>query len=307
MSNVQIEGSTTRSLLIGDSQLEEIFWNIKPTKEGVATLKTSLTSNTYPEGDTVSIKVPVKEFGFFENDSFVGKGKSEFKLRVYPDTKPSSSKAMLYVSGSLFGTLPPAIEYLLQYPYGCVEQTTSRFIPAVLFAENRSILQNKIQDKDLPDIMKKGVERLYTLENRFGGWGWWYGNTNPALTAYVIEYLKRSEAVGTNVPQEIYDTTRTGFENTLSNISSPSERIPYIYSLSLLGSPKGKSQSMEASFLFTPTATSLRASRYSKIYCVKGKFHFLFMVFWRPSRGLIQASQIETLRPKSQGEAFFNR
>jgi uncharacterized protein YfaS (alpha-2-macroglobulin family) len=240
MSNVQIEGSTTRSLLIGDSQLEEIFWNIKPTKEGVATLKTSLTSNTYPEGDTVSIKVPVKEFGFFENDSFVGKGKSEFKLRVYPDTKPSSSKAMLYVSGSLFGTLPPAIEYLLQYPYGCVEQTTSRFIPAVLFAENRSILQNKIQDKDLPDIMKKGVERLYTLENRFGGWGWWYGNTNPALTAYVIEYLKRSEAVGTNVPQEIYDTTRTGFENTLSNISSPSERIPYIYSLSLLGSPKGK-------------------------------------------------------------------
>lgn len=241
-SGGDIIGNKSVSLQVPNNGFVESLWKINPIKPGIATIVSTLSSPSAEDKDSVSIKIPVKEFGFNEKTAFIGEGKASFPITRFPDTSGSSSKATLYLSASLFGTLPPAIDYLLQYPYGCVEQTTSRFVPAVIVKENESIFREIIGDKNLPDLMKTGVDRLSTLRDNAGGWGWWYGEVNPFITAYATEYLKRAERVGASVPSDLYNSTRIRFENELPNITDPVARIGYIYTLNLLNSPLGREE-----------------------------------------------------------------
>ena len=91
-----------------------------------------------------------------------------------------------------------ALPYLIDYPYGCTEQTMSRFLPAVITAKTLRDLglkpetaMNKIfggieqstaaathpkGKKDLSELdamTKQGLERLYDFQHSDGGWGWW--------------------------------------------------------------------------------------------------------------------------------------
>ena len=93
------------------------------------------------------------------------------------------------VSPSHAATVLEALDYLAAYPYGCVEQTMSRFLPTTITAQ---VLRNlKIRkpdlEQELPHMIKSGLQRLYGFQHRDGGWGWWKNDaSNPFTTAYVV-------------------------------------------------------------------------------------------------------------------------
>jgi hypothetical protein len=66
--------------------------------------------------------------------------------------------------------------YLIDYPYGCVEQTMSRFLPAVMVkhASQRApvSLPPEVAAR-LPEVLDRGLARLYHFQHADGGWGWW--------------------------------------------------------------------------------------------------------------------------------------
>ena len=95
-------------------------------------------------------------------------------------------------------TMLDALPYLIDYPYGCTEQTMSRFLPAVITAKTLRDLglkpeaaMNKVfggvepeppqqthpkgkRDlNELDAITKQSLERLYNFQHADGGWGWW--------------------------------------------------------------------------------------------------------------------------------------
>ncbi|MCV4714673.1 hypothetical protein OFC05_31875, partial [Escherichia coli] len=50
---------------------------------------------------------------------------------VLPEnTDLTQTRAKLYLNPSLATAVTPALEYLAGYPYGCSEQTMSRFLPS---------------------------------------------------------------------------------------------------------------------------------------------------------------------------------
>jgi uncharacterized protein YfaS (alpha-2-macroglobulin family) len=83
--------------------------------------------------------------------------------------------------------IPGAMDYLVEYPYGCVEQTTSRLVPIIVAYENRALLAETLQDKDVPDMVATGMKRLTELQNSDGGFSWWWASvesSDPFVTAY---------------------------------------------------------------------------------------------------------------------------
>jgi hypothetical protein len=93
----------------------------------------------------------------------------------------------------LAGPVQSALEQLVQYPYGCVEQTMSRFMPAVVASEamKKAGLRNPAAER-LPEVIAQGLARLATFQHADGGWGWWKDDpTNDFMTAYVLEGLTR--------------------------------------------------------------------------------------------------------------------
>ena len=109
---------------------------------------------------------------------------------IPPGTDIRSAGMKLTVDPSLAATILSALDELVGYPYGCVEQTMSRFLPTVVVANAFIKLNAPISEatkKDLPSMVNKGLQRLYGFQHQDGGWGWWENDgTNPFMTAYVV-------------------------------------------------------------------------------------------------------------------------
>ncbi|MEM7262956.1 MAG: MG2 domain-containing protein, partial [Planctomycetota bacterium] len=95
------------------------------------------------------------------------------------------------------GVLPS----LVRYPYGCVEQTMSRFLPALIarHAATRTVRAIELPD-DLDAILRAGIDRLIHFQHDDGGWGWWTDDeTDLGMTRYVLAGLLHADALGVRV------------------------------------------------------------------------------------------------------------
>jgi alpha-2-macroglobulin len=96
---------------------------------------------------------------------------------------------------------------LVDYPYGCVEQSMSRFLPAVLVREagrRGSLSLPPDVEAKLPLVLEQGLTRLYKFQHADGGWGWWENDkTDPRMTVYVVYGLARCAGVGVPVDQGV--------------------------------------------------------------------------------------------------------
>src|SRR5207249_1354165 len=89
------------------------------------------------------------------------------------------------------------------YPYGCVEQTMSRFLPAIKVAQ--ILRQFKVNhpelEKKLPGCVAGGIKRLLDLQQGDGGWGWnGNGQTHEMMTPYALYGLLQAEKAGYQIP-----------------------------------------------------------------------------------------------------------
>jgi uncharacterized protein YfaS (alpha-2-macroglobulin family) len=88
-----------------------------------------------------------------------------------------------------------SLEYLAGYPYGCVEQTMSRFLPTVVVAQvlQKLGVRNAKLEENLPKYVEGGLQRLYGFQHADGSWGWWKRDKpNTYMTAYVLYGLAKA-------------------------------------------------------------------------------------------------------------------
>ncbi|MHC4909950.1 MAG: alpha-2-macroglobulin family protein, partial [Planctomycetota bacterium] len=137
----------------------------------------------------------------------------------------SDTTLAVQVAPSLAVTMLDALPYLVDYPYGCTEQTMSRFLPAVITASTLRDLKldpdaamarvfggieqahvDKTHPKKgagldaLADVFRTSVARLEDTQNADGGWGWWpEGQSDRFMTAYVVWGLALARQAGADV------------------------------------------------------------------------------------------------------------
>jgi uncharacterized protein YfaS (alpha-2-macroglobulin family) len=112
---------------------------------------------------------------------------------------PGQGELTVQVDPSLAAGMRDGLEYLESYPYECVEQTVSRWLPNVLTykALQDLSLEDTELERELPDQVGKGLQRLYSEQHYDGGWGWWrYSESDPNLTAYVLLGLVKADQAG---------------------------------------------------------------------------------------------------------------
>lgn len=98
--------------------------------------------------------------------------------------------------------LTDAVMYLVNYPFGCSEQLSSRVLA---IAALRDVLDAFGKDLDAGLMEKRAKEdltRLASLQNRDGGFGFWRRNEKswPFLTAHVAHAMVRAEEKGFEIP-----------------------------------------------------------------------------------------------------------
>ena len=127
-----------------------------------------------------------------------------------------SRSRLLEASGS--------VDYLLHYPYGCVEQTTSSMMPWLAVDQLRSVVPTfeKHSSADVKKALQKGVNRLLAMQTQDGGFGYWPGDREavPWASSYAGLGLILAKGAGAEVPDNAIAALCTHLESGLRGIGA---------------------------------------------------------------------------------------
>lgn len=214
----------------GEARLDSTI-SAGPVSEAVLLAK-ALTST---ESDAVELKIPVEPAGLSRRavsslSSPAGSLAPLSARHTFPATADAAwRQTVIRVTPSPAGALFEGLEYLLDYPYGCTEQTMSGLLPNLAAAQavDQLGLTGAIDRNALAARVRSGLERLKRMQQDDGGWGWWSGgDVDPYLTAYVMWgfHIARSSGFplgqeyfeGMGRLQKLYDTPRDTQPDTLA-------------------------------------------------------------------------------------------
>lgn len=114
-------------------------------------------------------------------------------------------------SGSIeLSSIPPInlkkrLSYLIQYPHGCVEQTTSSVFPQLFLHQLTTLTdqQKAVTEKNI----KSGINRLRGFQTVDGGLAYWPGGTTADEwgTNYAAHFLVEAQNAGYTIPVGMLD------------------------------------------------------------------------------------------------------
>lgn len=172
---------------------------------------------------------------------------------IEPGKTWSGTYAPAGMKGTNTGTLevsaiPPInleqrLSYLIQYPHGCIEQTTSSVFPQLYLSDLMQLDEER--KTRIQSNIEAGIRRLQTFQTAEGGFSYWPGDNAPSEwgSNYAGHFLLEAQARGYSVPTEmLYKWTEFQKQRT----SNPRSReydwerleLSYrLYTLALAGKP----------------------------------------------------------------------
>jgi len=181
--------------------------------------------------DGVELKVPINSGHVRDTRVWFGSLARTTAIKVpLPDylagsqagkINPEEVKAVLTVAGSPFLRMTKAIHYLLDYPYGCVEQSSSGVLAlAALRGDIQKGLVSGVSLAETDKYLNRGVQRILGMQTDSGGFAYWPGQRQPHLwgTIYAGAALGLVRAQGLTVPE---DSWRLAGQYLKTQIRSP--------------------------------------------------------------------------------------
>lgn len=105
-----------------------------------------------------------------------------------------------------------SIDFLLHYPYGCVEQTTSSLIPWCAVEDLRDVIPAfaKLPEQTVHSAIQAGADRLLSMQLPNGSFTYWPGGTDTVdwATPYAGMGLMMASAKGANVPDAAIESLK---------------------------------------------------------------------------------------------------
>lgn len=225
---------------VGKNGLAMEYWRVAPkaATEDATLSFSAIATDAKQLADSILLRLPVRRPSFREKRAVSGVDTKEFPLVPVVGASADDTKISLSLSPTILGSLPPAVKYVLDYPYGCTEQTASRLAAAVIAKAHPEIFANVAAGKDLDAMIAAGISRLAKTQNADGGWSWWYGYSEPFISAYVVDYLTLAKKGGASVPQPVLDQALRYFEHqAILPDRLQTDRIAIAYALQVFGSP----------------------------------------------------------------------
>jgi hypothetical protein len=238
---LEVRDRLSRTVKVASQGMEQVEWRVFAPKPGKVFLTAYATCPA--ANDAMQLSLPVRPHGQREVQSRAGSVAGSVvteKLLVRADSVSGASEIRVRLAPSLASALLGSLDYFAQYPYGCTEQTMSCFLPDVVIWRTLKSLKisNPELEKKLPDMVGKGLSRLYDFQNEDdGGWGWCeYGQQDLWMTSYVVFGLITARSAGFRVNSEVLESGLSSLESQLEQSRHPADdRIYALYVLSLTG------------------------------------------------------------------------
>lgn len=146
-------------------------------------------------------------------------------------------------------TIPPLnieqrIKYLIQYPHGCIEQTTSSVFAQLYLGKLTTLMES--EEKSIQKNVDAGIKRLKSFQLASGGFSYWPGDDYASTwgTNYAGHFLVEAKLKGYAVPENMinewigFQTQRAeSWESTNSDDDDDLIQAYRLYTLAKAESP----------------------------------------------------------------------
>jgi uncharacterized protein YfaS (alpha-2-macroglobulin family) len=133
--NLLDESTQTQTVRIPPNGEARVDWLVEAKTAGDAVI--TMKALTDEESDAMQKTLPVYVHGMLKQDSFStfiapAETSATVEIKVPAERKPEQTKLTVQFSPTLAASMIDALPYLVDYPYGCTEQTLNKFLPTVI-------------------------------------------------------------------------------------------------------------------------------------------------------------------------------
>lgn len=241
---LEITGSSSKRLSFSGEDDKYVFFDLK-TPESIGTAKVYITAVSGKESSTNEIEIGIRPSNALQTNiiqSLINEGEQ------WSDTISTIGIEGTNINTIELSSLPPIdlekrLGFLIRYPHGCIEQTTSSVFPQLfldklveLTPDEKSQIQNNIE---------AGIERLKSFRTTSGGFSYWPGSNDPSEwgTNYAGHFLILARENGYYIEQNImtdwknYQTSVANrWDDNLSDNADLAQAYR-LYTLALYGEP----------------------------------------------------------------------
>jgi uncharacterized protein YfaS (alpha-2-macroglobulin family) len=173
-------------------------------------------------------------------------GQANLLAGMNPELLEGTGAIKVSLTNSRAIELREPLDDLLQYPYGCVEQTTSTMLPWISMRDFKSVLPSlQRSDEEIADVVRQGVDRLLSMQTSSGGLAYWPGGEEPMFwaSAYGGLGMAMARRAGFQVPDEAFNRLCSYLSQQLRGTgedrndlhSGASDRCLALYALAVAG------------------------------------------------------------------------
>jgi len=205
---IVIEGGDQRQVN-ASAKATPVSFSVRATEPGTATFAFTVTSADKKSRDAVRVEIPVnwpasKRSAVSAGVVGADKTRSATTLSIPDWVRDDIGGIDVTLTSTRLGELLPGLDYLLKYPYGCVEQTTGGTLPLLALMDLQSGFELPGIGKDQVLVRAQaGLDRLRTMQTWSGGFAYWPGETTPHPWGSVyagMALVRASKMKGLDVP-----------------------------------------------------------------------------------------------------------
>jgi uncharacterized protein YfaS (alpha-2-macroglobulin family) len=211
IKNVSLNIKTSEGVRVNGSKTSQLVFNNPDEKMAYFTLD---VSKAMPKNTIEITATSGKEKATYKVEFEVYNPNPISTKTIDSELNPNAKLSMSYNTfGEVrtnsatieFSTLPPMnftsrLQYLIRYPHGCVEQTTSSVFPQLYL--NNIFDLDAAKKQDITKNIKNGISRLGKFQTPNGGLSYWIGesNTDDWGTSYAGHFMLEAEKKGYVLP-----------------------------------------------------------------------------------------------------------
>ena len=128
---------------------------------------------------------------------------------------PDSSEFSLTLSPFPNIRFADSLRYLIRYPHGCLEQTTSQVFPLLYFSDLARSVEPMLAAEDSVDhYITSGITKIESMLKSDDRFAYWPGGTyvNPWSSIYASHFLVEARKAGYEVADRVYDAMLNGLK-----------------------------------------------------------------------------------------------
>jgi len=228
-----INGSSIISIAPNSSKVLKAELIAKEEGKGVVSIFAKYNGSI----SVYNIEIPIYTPYSISTKTFRGVIDKKEEFIVPPEYK--NAEAYITLSDNILGVLRDDLKYLVNYPYGCLEQVTSKVL-AIYYAQ--PFLKNDSLLRDSKRFIRQGIKKILDMKGFYGEFKYWNiddeNNINPYASLYaseaILDFYRAGMYVDDRYIEEILSTLKDIAQENKDKYFGKYNKFHRIYSAYIL-------------------------------------------------------------------------